>query len=63
MKDIIKYILKEELIKNKYLYQIRDVGGEDLFYKKLKNEKHWSFTDAVDFYKNSTKQNRIVYKK
>lgn len=59
MKYIIKKILLEEVEKTKWEYQVRDVGGSDVFYKRKKGDKKWSFTDETDYYKNSNKNNRV----
>jgi hypothetical protein len=63
MKNLIRKILKEEVEKTTWEYQERDIGGESVFYKRQKGEEIWSFTNELDFCKNSTKQNIIVYKK
>jgi hypothetical protein len=59
MNYIIKKILLEEVEKTKWEYQIRDIGGSDVFYKRKKGDKKWSFTDETDYYKNSNKNNRV----
>jgi hypothetical protein len=59
MNYIIKKILLEEVEKTKWEYQIRDIGGSDVFYKRKKGDKKWSFTDETDYYKNSNKNNRL----
>lgn len=63
MRYIIKQILGEEVKKTKWEYQVRDIGGSDVFYKRRKGFEKWSFTDEVDYYKNSNKNNRIYYEK
>lgn len=40
-------------------YQIRDIGGSIVYYKRKKGNKIWSFTDEKDFNGNSTKSNII----
>lgn len=57
MKNLIRYILLEE--SQKWEYQVRDIGGP-VYYKRQKGEK-WSFTDEVDFYKNSNKNNTVKW--
>jgi hypothetical protein len=57
MKNLIRHILLEE--SQKWEYQVRDIGGP-VYYKRQKGEK-WSFTDEVDFYKNSNKNNIIKW--
>jgi hypothetical protein len=62
MKGFIKERLKYFLTEGKtieYQYQIRDIGGSDVYYKRKKGDKLWSFTDEVDFNKNSNKKNLI----
>lgn len=62
MKEFIRerliYLLSEGKTKE-YQYQLRDIGGSDVYYKRKKGDKLWSFTDEVDFYKNSNKKNII----
>jgi|688.fasta_scaffold868461_2 hypothetical protein len=63
----IRIILRKALIseskKTEYEYQIRDIGGSDVFYKKKKNADKWDFIDKEEFEKNSTKNNVVKYKK
>ena len=66
MKSFIKERLNHFLIESKtvtYEYQLRDIGGSDVYYKRKKGEKLWSFTDDKDFDKNSNKENIIKFKK
>ena len=51
-------ILTEE--KEKCQYQVRNIGG-DTYYKKCGKDKKWSFTDEVDFLKNSKKSNIVKW--
>ncbi len=51
-------ILYEE--KEKCQYQIRNIGG-DTYYKKCGKDKKWSFTDEVDYLKNSKKSNIVKW--
>lgn len=53
-------ILTEE--KEKCQYQIRNIGG-DVYYKKCGKDKFWSFTDEVDFLKNSKRSNIVKWEK
>lgn len=65
MKDFIKNRLNQYLLENKkkeYEYQLRDIGGSDVYYKRKKNTKVWDFIDKKDFEKNSTKENTIKFK-
>jgi hypothetical protein len=65
MKRFIKERLNHFLIESKtveYEYQLRDIGGSDVYYKRKKGEKLWSFTDDKDFSKNSNKENTIKFK-
>lgn len=63
----IRTILREKLIseskKMEYEYQIRDIGGADVYYKRKKGEKIWDFTDEDEFEKNSNKKNIVKFKK
>jgi hypothetical protein len=65
MKEFIRERLNHFLheSKNTVEYQVRDIGGSDVYYKRKKGEKLWSFTDAEDFDKNSNKVNTIKHKK
>lgn len=62
MKNLIRQILLEESKKTEFEYQVRDIGGTDVYYKKKKKEKKWSFTDKEDFEKNSKKSNIVKWK-
>lgn len=63
----IRTILREKLIseskKMEYEYQIRDIGGADVYYKRKKGEKIWDFTDEYEFEKNGNKKNIVKFKK
>jgi len=48
--------------KNYCQYQVRDIGGS-VYYKKCGKEKNWSFTDEIDFLKNSKKSNIVNWEK
>ena len=62
MKGLIKKILLEEVIKTEWEYQLRNIGGSDVYYKRKKGDKKWDFTDEKDFEKNSTKSNQVKWK-
>ena len=66
MKSYIKYILRESLLsetkKTTYEYQVRDIGGGDVFYKRKKSEKFWAFIDKEEFEKYSNKENVVKHK-
>tara|TARA_B100000963_G_C22619323_1_gene669058 strand:+ start:719 stop:1096 length:378 start_codon:yes stop_codon:yes gene_type:complete len=55
-------ILSESDVATKYEYQVRDIGG-DSFYKRVKGEDEWSFTNELDFYKNSNSKNTVKWEK
>ena len=57
MKNLIRHILLEEV--SKVEYQVRDIGGS-AYYKRHKGEK-WSFTDEIDFFKNSNRNNLVKW--
>jgi hypothetical protein len=63
MNYIIRKILLEEVKKSEWEYQVRDIGGSDVFYKRKKGDKKWDFIDELDFYKNSKKHNQVKWKK
>ena len=49
-----------ETKETEYEYQVRNIGG-DTFYKREKSTDDWTFTDEIDFYKNSTSENTIEW--
>lgn len=53
-------ILAESKGGTQYEYQVRNIGG-DVFYKRIKGDEVWSFTDEVDFYKNSNSKNTVEW--
>ena len=55
-------ILEESKNKNKYEYQIRNIGG-DVYYKRKEGSKVWEFIDELDFVKNSKKSNIVKWEK
>lgn len=61
MKHLIKQILREEVVKTEWEYQVRDIDGP-VYYKRQKNTHLWDFTDELDYYKNSNKNNRIKWR-
>jgi hypothetical protein len=61
-KHTIKQLLREALISESFQYQIRDIGGSDVFYKKKKNQKLWTFIDKDEYDKNANKNNTVKYK-
>lgn len=66
MKKTIKKLLREGLLNeiiNKFEYQVRDIGGTDVYYKKKKGSDVWSFIDKTEFEKDSNKDNIIKHKK
>jgi hypothetical protein len=62
MISLIKQILLEEVKKTECEYQVREIGGTDIYYKKKKGDKYWSFTDEKDFEKNSKKGKIVKWK-
>lgn len=66
MKSYIKHILRESLLteakKTSYEYQVRDIGGGDVYYKRKKGDKNWDFIEKEEFEKNSNKENTVKYK-
>jgi hypothetical protein len=66
MKHTIKKLLREGLLNetvNKFEYQVRDIGGSDVYYKKKKGSDIWSFIDKTEFEKDSNKDNIVKHKK
>ncbi len=63
MKNLIRELLVKALIseskKTEYEYQIRDIGGSDVYYKRKKSDKLWNFIEKNEFDANSTKRNTI----
>jgi hypothetical protein len=58
IRERLVYLLSESKSKE-YQYQLRDIGGSDVYYKRKKGDKLWSFTNEVDFFKNSNEKNII----
>jgi len=64
MKKRIKKLLRENLlIESKFEYQIRDIDGFYLYYKRKSENDMWEFIDKDEFDKKSNKDNIIKYKK
>jgi hypothetical protein len=63
MKEHIKKLLREGLlIESKFEYQIRDIDGFYLYYKRKSGNDMWEFIDKDEFDKKSNKDNIIKYK-
>ena len=56
MKSLIKELLIKGLIaeskKTEYEYEVRDIGGADVYYKKKKGTKLWDFIEKEEYDKN-----------
>jgi hypothetical protein len=56
MKPLIKELLIKGLIaeskKTEYEYEVRDIGGADVYYKRKKGEKLWDFIEKEEYDKN-----------
>jgi hypothetical protein len=56
MKSLIKELLINGLIaeskKTEYEYEVRDIGGADVYYKKKKGTKLWDFIEKDEYDKN-----------
>ncbi len=64
MKVLIKSLLREGLLtKSKFEYQVRDIGGADVYYNRKVGGDVWNFIDKEEFDKKSNKGNIIKYKK
>ena len=64
MKGLIKKLLREGLLsESKFEYQIRDIGGSDVYYKRTVKDDIWKFIDKDEFDEKSNKDNIIKYKK
>lgn len=57
MKPLIKELLMKALIaeskKSEYEYEVRDIGGADVYYKRKKGEKLWDFIEKEEYEKNN----------
>ena len=64
MKVLIKSLLREGLLsESKFEYQVRDIGGSDVYYKRKVGSDIWDFIDKNEFDKNSNKDNIVKSKK
>ena len=64
MKGFIKYLLRENLLnESKFEYQVRDIGGADVYYKRKVGGDIWNFIDKEEFDKKSNKDNIVKAKK
>ena len=64
MKVYIKKLLRENLlVESKYEYQVRDIGGSDVYYKRKIKDDIWEFIDKDEFDKKSNKDNIVKDKK
>ena len=64
MKSLIKILLREGLLnKSKFEYQVRDIGGADVYYKRKAGSDIWDFIDKDEFDKKSNKDNIVKNKK
>jgi hypothetical protein len=56
MKSLIRDLLVKALIseskKTEYEYEVRDIGGADVYYKRKKGTKLWDFIDKEEYDKN-----------
>jgi hypothetical protein len=56
MKSLIKELLIKGLIaeskKTEYEYEVRDIGGSDVYYKRKKGTKLWDFIEKEEYDKN-----------
>ena len=60
MKNYIKQLLREGLLdESKFEYQVRDIGGSDVYYKRKVDDDIWDFIDKDEFDKKSNKDNII----
>jgi hypothetical protein len=51
MKSLIKTLLREGLLtESKFEYQVRDIGGSDVYYKRKVGGDIWDFVDKGDEY-------------
>lgn len=65
MKEFIKdrlIVLLNESKKDEHQYQIRDIGGSDVYYKKKKKNKYWEFINKEEFDKKANKDNTVNFK-
>jgi hypothetical protein len=63
MKGLIKRLLREGLLtESKFEYQVRDIGGADVYYKRKVGGDIWDFIDKEEFDKKSNKDNIVKNK-
>jgi hypothetical protein len=63
MKELIKSLLREGLLtESKFEYQVRDIGGADVYYKRKIGGDIWGFIDKDEFEKKSNKDNIVKNK-
>ena len=53
-------VIKSDCDSEDYEYQFRDIDS-GVYYKRLKGEEIWSFTNEEDFNSNATKDNTIEW--
>jgi hypothetical protein len=64
MKGLIKSLLREGLLtESKFEYQVRDIGGGDVYYRRKIGGGVWDFIDKEEFDKKSNKDNIVKSKK
>ena len=64
MKGLIKSLLREGLLtESKFEYQVRDIGGADVYYRRKIGGKIWDFIEQEEFDKKSNKDNIVKSKK
>ena len=64
MKSLIKILLREGLLtESKFEYQVRDIGGGGVYYKRKVGDDIWDFIDKDEFDKKSNKDNIVKNKK
>ena len=51
------------MVESKYEYQVRDIGGSDIYYKRKVKDDIWKFIDKYEFDEKSNKDNIIKDKK
>ena len=60
MKGFIKTLLREGLLcESKFEYQVRDIGGVDVYYKRKSGGDIWDFIDKDEFDEKSNNDNII----
>jgi hypothetical protein len=63
MKSLIKTLLREGLLtESKFEYQVRDIGGSDVYYNRKVGGEIWDFIDKEEFEKKSNKDNIVKNK-